>query len=671
MAVARVMKKNHLNPIWLSLLILASLPTDSVQAGAGRGASANGPEGQSATPAESLTVAPGFKVELIHSAKPEEGSWSQMTMDSKGRLIISPQNGTGNVRRFTLDENGQVAKVEVIALPVGSAMGLLCAFDSLYLNGMGPDGLGLYRLTDSKHDDQYDTVKLIKSMPNANGEHGSHTVVLGPDQHLYIVSGNFTKVPADVSTNSPHRNFADDQLLPRAPDGRGFGNAVKPPEGFLLRTDQDGKEWELFAAGMRNTYGFTFNPDGEMIGFDSDMQWDWGTPSTRPCWFFQIVSGGEYGFREGTGKWPSYYPDSLPPIQEVGIGSPTGMKFATNSKFPPAYRSAMFAPDWAYGRMFAVHFKPHGASYTATVETFLKGRPLNMVALEFGRDGAMYFITGGRGTQSGLYRVSYTGKEIPETPPTAAESRELADAAKSRTLRHQLEAFHGHTDPKAVDFLWPHLNSDDRFIRYAARIALEAQPVAQWQDRALAETRTNASLTALLALARCGGKDLQTPLLNALKRFPLPGLDEDRQLEKLRVIELSFIRQGSPAPADAKAATAELDRSYPAKSEWLNRELSELLIYLQAPDVVGKTLALMAAAPTQEEQVHYVLHLRNLTNGWTLDQRKQYFNWFAAHEQRAVPAARVDQNGINSGWPALDASSHSARVLQWFKDAGP
>ena len=44
------------------------------------------------------------------------------------------------------------------------------------------------------------------------------------------------------------------------------------------------------------------------------------------------------------------------------------------------------------------------------------------------------------------------------------------------------------TDPKAIEKAWPCLNSEDRFLRYAARIALEWQPVAQWKERALAET---------------------------------------------------------------------------------------------------------------------------------------------------------------------------------------
>jgi len=73
-----------------------------------------------------------------------------------------------------------------------------------------------------------------------------------------------------------------------------------------------------------------------------------------------------------------------------------------------------------------------------------------------------------------------------------------------------------------------------------------------------------------------------------------------------------------------------LNHLFPAANQPLNRELSKLLIYLEAPQVVDRTLKLLAAAPTQEEQVHYVLALRSLKNGWTMDQRRQYFGWFTS-----------------------------------------
>ena len=110
---------------------------------------------------------------------------------------------------------------------------------------------------------------------------------------------------------------------------------------------------------------------------------------------------------------------------DVGIGSPTGVRFGTRSHFPPKYQRALFALDWSYGRIFAVHLEPHGASYRGVVETFLRGTPLNLTDLAFGPDGGMYFITGGRNTQSGLYRVSFNGNQ-----PADTAKADLASAGK-------------------------------------------------------------------------------------------------------------------------------------------------------------------------------------------------------------------------------------------------
>jgi putative heme-binding domain-containing protein len=43
---------------------------------------------------------------------------------------------------------------------------------------------------------------------------------------------------------------------------------------------------------------------------------------------------------------------------------------------------------------------------------------------------------------------------------------------------------------------------------------------------------------------------------------------------------------------------------------------------------VAKTLALLAKAPTQEEQIDYALGLRSVKSGWSVKQRETYFNWF-------------------------------------------
>jgi putative heme-binding domain-containing protein len=499
----------------------------------------------------------------------------------------------------------------------------------------------LYRLRDLNGNDRFETneMQLLKRFEGGS-EHGYHALAFGPDEKVYVVNGNGTRLPGNLSPRSPHRNYREDSLSLNPDEGE--KSETPPPAGYILRTDLDGKEWELWMGGLRNAYDFDFNAEGQLFAFDSDMEWDWGTPWYRPTRIVHCVSGAEFGWRDGTRLWPDYYEDSLPGVVNVGIGSPTGVKFGTRSRFPEKYRRALFACDWSYGRIFAVHLTPDGASYRGEVETFLRGTPLNLTDIEFGPDGAMYFVTGGRGTQSGLYRVSYVGD-----PPTATVASSN-DANKARTLREQLEKFHGAQDSSAIAFVWPHLGSSDRFIRYAARVALESQDRALWERRALSETNATAGLTALLALARTGPRDSQAVLLEALGRFPLDSLEERNALLKLRVIEISLLRQGVPR-TNMSLLASELRRAYPAKSSPQNRELSRLLLYVGSPDAITKTLDLLETAPTQEEQLHYIAQLRNVRRGWTAGERERFFIWWLR------PRGKVQ---------------HDGDLPRWFLDAG-
>jgi putative heme-binding domain-containing protein len=85
---------------------------------------------------------------------------------------------------------------------------------------------------------------------------------------------------------------------------------------------------------------------------------------------------------------------------------------------------------------------------------------------------------------------------------------------------------------------------------------------------------------------------------------------------------------GSLGEAERAQVLACLDQHFPAQTQALNQELCRLLVYLEAPGVAQRTLTLLAAAPTQEEQLHYAYCLRPLKTGWTIDQRRQYFEWF-------------------------------------------
>lgn len=601
--------------------------------------------GQEATPADSIKVPEGFKVERVLSSGRGQGSWIAMTFDGQGRIILSPQSDEDPLLRISqLDSSSPV--VEAFAnTKVRHAMGLLYAHDSLYINGHGPNGTGLYRWIDRNKDDQWtdDETIFLKAI-RGEGEHGYHGLRLGPDGMIYMMNGNHTRVPEGVAGNSPHRNFAEDHLLPRQWDANGHATGVMAPGGYIVRTDAEGKDWELLLAGYRNSYDFDFNADGEIFTYDSDMEWDWGTPWYRPTRVIHSVVGGEYGWRSGTSKWPEYFEDSLPALIDVGIGSPTGVCFGYGTRFPERYQKALYVMDWSYGRIFAIHMVPNGASYFASKETFVSGRPLNVSDMEVGPDGALYFAIGGRGTQSGLYRVTYQGEE--STDLVSYHDTKEADA---RMLRRRLESFHGKVDGRAVAFAWPHLRSPDRFIRYAARIAIESQPVQSWSDRLLDEYSVQGGLTGLLALARTGTSGWQDPLLEKLQEVSSSALTEEQQLLAARILQVCFIRMGKPSANTSQLVAGAIDPLYPSPSEKVNKELCRIAVYLNAPNVIEDTLALVGQTKHFQDQLHYIFCLRNVSKGWTLDQRRRYFSWF-----------NIDLNGIQ----------HPPRTLSWFLEAG-
>ena len=591
------------------------------------------PDRPLATAAGALELPDGFQAELLYSVpKEEQGSWVAMTFDDQGRIITSTQYG--RMYRVTPPPIGsdRQTRVEQLDVKIGMAQGLLYAFDSLYVvvNGKAAEGNGLYRVRDTDGDDQYDEVELLRKIAPRRGhgaEHGPHSIRLGPDgESLYVIGGNMAGFPVNGPEKSRvPRAWGEDQLLERMPDARGHARTIMAPGGWICRTDPDGETWTLICSGFRNPYDFDFNQAGEIFTYDADMEWDVGTPWYRPTRINHAVSGGEFGWRNGTGKWPAYYPDSLPAAVNTGKGSPTGVVFGYGAKFPAKYQRALFALDWAYGIIYAVHLEPEGASYTGDFETFIEGEPLPVTDVAIGPDGAMYFTTGGRRTQSGLYRVTYTGDE----PTAPIEADFDPEAKEARQTRHMLEQYHHEGAPaKAVDVAWGYLDHEDRFIRWAARVAIEHQPVERWYRRALEETDPQASLAALLALARLGEPAMQDDLLHALGRLEWSGLSEGQKLAALRVLGLAFIRMGEPDEPTRQEVAARLAPHYPASSTDLNIELSRMLAYLEAPKVVPTTLGLLAEAKTQQEQIHYALVLRNVRTGWNLDRRKAYFAWF-------------------------------------------
>lgn len=615
------------------------------------------------TPRGVFEVLPGFQVERLFTVPKEElGSWVCLTVDPKGRIIASDQGDKGLVRITPPAIGSQDAtKVEKLDVKMTGAQGMLFAFDSLYVSANGGPGSGLYRLRDTNGDDQFDEVTKLAAF-QGGGEHGPHSLRLSPDgKSIVVICGNHTRTPPTITSLIP-KNWSEDLLLPRQWDANGHAAGILAPGGWIAETDPEGKTWKIVSMGYRNPYDFDYNADGEMFAYDADMEWDMGTPWYRPTRVVHATSGSEFGWRSGTGKWPAYYVDSLPELVDIGPGSPVGVTFGYGAKFPAKYQQALYILDWTFGTIYALHLTPDGSSYRAEKEEFVARTPLPLTDAVIGKDGAMYFAVGGRGTQSELFRVTYVGQA--STAP--AELRDQA-GADLRDLRHKLERFHRlaaegdaasqtlAATAEAVKYIWPYLNHPDRFIRYAARIALEQQPVAAWQDKVFTEKNPQARIIAAVALARQGEPAVEPKLIEALSAIDAASLDEAWQLDLFRAWQLVFVRLGEPSPEVAAKVASQLDRFYPAKSKPLNRELVILLVYLKSPSVVAKSIALLQAPSVVDadqmaqllarnpgyggaikqmlanqpdiEKLHIAFALRNMKEGWKPAERMAYFNW--------------------------------------------
>jgi putative heme-binding domain-containing protein len=516
------------------------------------------------------------------------------------------------------------------------------------------------------------------------GEHGPHALRLSPDgKSIYVDCGNHTLPPFDRTLSAPVQtmggvreqplkaelpegmtsriapNWDEDLLLPRQWDGNGHAAGILAPGGWIAKTDPDGKTWEMFSIGYRNQYDFAFNGDGEMFVYDADMEWDMGSPWYRPTRVVHATSGSEFGWRSGTGKWPPYYVDSLPQLVDIGPGSPVGVEFGYGTKFPAKYQKALFICDWTFATMYAIHLEPSGASYKAVKEEFVSRTPLPLTDVVVGTDGALYFSIGGRGTQSELFRVTYVGQES-----TSPAERHDAKDSELRALRKQIESYHtlATDEPaKAAAFLVPQLAHTDRHIRYAARVALERLPLAAWQEPVLNSQDPETVITGVVGLARQGDKPLAPQLLAALDRLAYTALSETQQLELLRAYQLVFTRLGLPEDARRLELGARFDSLFDSARAPHNQELAILMVALSSPQAAAKivpmltkervasqevseellarnrgyggSIAAMLANQPDLAQYQFAFTLRNLKEGWTLDQRKTYFSWFTKARQ--------------------------------------
>lgn len=555
----------------------------------------------------SFWIAPGFELTVVRDAQEGEGSWVSMCFDPKGRLIVARED-KGLLRMTLSSARDAIDSVETINDQLLECRGLLYAHDSLFANAN--NSKGLYRLQNAKDQDGLEEVTLLREFPGGVG-HGRNDLALGPNRKISFITGDDISIPTtEVSDlTSPTRDARRGQ-----PKG----------EGWFGQIDEDGKNCEVLCAGMRNPFGVAFDAAGDAFTYDADAEFDMGTPWYRPTRILPLVSGADFGWRAVTGQWPPYFPDRpdvAPPVLDIGKGSPTAVLFGTETNFPEDYQQALFILDWAYGRVLAVHMKPRGMGYRAAAETFLKGRPLNVTDVAAGPDGDLYFISGGRKTQSALYRVHYNGAESTSSAPS---EHEIACAEQARFVRATTSGL----DP------WPAAGSDDPHVRAQLRGTLDRLPIAELREASFSKQSPIAKLEGLTALARRGEHGDIPRILDGVLELNPAELHVFQVRMTLNIISLCraiapdevtsrrdrIIERFAPV-FDSATSGGEFSRVV-AERHRMVWELAELLVSLKSPGSIERTLSTLLSSDLQEDQLAGLFILRNVESSWTLDQRR-------------------------------------------------
>lgn len=589
------------------------------------------------TPFDTL---PGFRVQPLAEGI---GSLIAMTVAGPGRYFVSVESG-GILELDDANGDGEAETIAPFTDELHVCQGLLWFDDALLATAEGPKGTGLYRIPKAGAPPE-----LLGRFNGEMGEHGPHAIVPGPDGRLYLAIGNHSAVGEPIAADSPYRITYEGHLLPRYVDPRGHATHCLAPGGVVARYDPRTGAWDHFAAGFRNHYDVAFTASGELITFDSDMEWDVGLPWYRPIRLVHVVAGGEYGWRTGSTTWPDFYEDSLPPIADSGRGSPTGVCRCTSTRFPGRFRDAILCGDWSQGVIRAYKLESSGATFRSTDEVLLRGRPLNVTDLESAPDGSVVFTLGGRGTHGGIYRLIYDG---PNDPGPSIFARPVPPAPANTVAGRIAE-----------------LGDADRFVRFSAGRALERQPRGTWSAAALAAPSALARGEALIALARAGMDDatadevrawIEAAAAIALAPMPTPAgatkPDASIRRTALRALELALIRWDAllvaanpPPPAAApktgdakpprtpKGLTAsaapralppwlaplaqKLLGTFPCNDAGADRELAELIGYLAPDGAAAKLVAALGSEPSRIQRIWYAYCARAIRTGWSSADR--------------------------------------------------
>lgn len=267
------------------------------------------------------------------------------------------------------------------------AGGILVRDNDVFVT-IGPD---MWRLKDSNGDgvlDQKESISHGYAVHIGFSGHGMSGAIEGPDGRIYWQIG-------DIGANI------------KAPDGTVHSY---PNEGIIVRSNEDGSDFEVFAHGLRNTHEFVFDEYGNIISSDNDG--DHPGESERLVY---IVEGSDAGWRSNwqygkyvdpknnnykvwmdeelyKPRWDGQAAYIIPPIKNFHNG-PTGMVYNPGTALGSAWKNNFFLVEFvgnpSRSHIWSFTLKPNGASFDLAEEKDVVSGILP-TGIRFGPDGALY-----------------------------------------------------------------------------------------------------------------------------------------------------------------------------------------------------------------------------------------------------------------------------------------
>lgn len=484
--------------------------------------------------------------------------WRDLRVIQEEVWVLKDSSGNGMADRAELyirDFNDEVTDVA----------GTVLNHDGDVFVGVGPD---MWRTTDTDNDGMSDRKESISHGYNVHvgfSGHGMSGATVGPDGRIYWGIGDMGFSVTDKEGKTWHY----------------------PNQGAILRSEPDGTNFEVYAAGVRNPHEFVFDKYGNLITVDNDGDHDGeferlvylvnGSDSGwRTNWQFgkyTDVKNNDYKvwmdenyFRP---RWDGQAAHVLPPLSKYYAG-PAGMTYNPGTALSDRWKDHFFVMSFRgsaeYSNIYAFTLEESGASYElATDQEALNG--VLAVGLDFGPDGAMYmtdWIRGwGQKDQGRIWKLDDVENANSEL---RMQTKQLLEASFTNQSSDQLFEYLGH---------------DDMRIRKKAQFELVNRGDTPTLERAIADGNEQmARIHGIWGLAQMGKSDADAvaPLITLLD-------DSDYEIRSQAAKWLGDVRY-TPA---AESVSELLEDSHP-RVRFFATEALWRMKYHEAFDQVVKML---------------------------------------------------------------------------------